>query len=267
VNAEITVPALVDSGSRSRPRGLRPKLLNTGWCQIPPRSLDSLFLFWLAVTGEGYQMKIIYGKQTPVETGLYTLSRGRGLYFLCERNDGAAHCQVREGPNKGFPLEEASCLLAMHCMARGRLPKDYVVRVQVAENNLKGLVERTEKLLQAKGSLEHSIELTRREEEVLEGVVRCLPNKEIALSLNVCVRTVKFHVSSLLSKFNVRGRMELVREVARNSLNLIEGPEFLALPEARMDSATIDRFTSTKRKGGSGQNGGMGRLNNAGSRI
>ena len=221
--------------------------------------LVSLFLFRLGTAVEGYQMKIIYGKQLPVEPGLYTLSRGRRLYFLCERNSGAAHCQVREGVDRRFPLEEASCLLAMHCMARGRLPKDYVVKVQAAENSLKGLIERTEKLLQVRGSLERSVALTRREEEVLEGVVRCLPNKEIAASLNVCVRTVKFHVSSLLSKFHVRSRMELVREVARDSLGLIEGPEPFASPEARTDAAAINICTSTIRKGSGGQNGGMTR--------
>jgi DNA-binding CsgD family transcriptional regulator len=204
-------------------------------------------------------MKTIYGKQLPVEPGLYTLSRGRGLYFLCERNSGAAHCQVREGVDRRFPLEEASCLLAMHCMARGRLPKDYMVRVQAAENSLKGLIERTEKLLQFRGFLDHSVALTRREEEVLEGIVRCLPNKEIAASLNVCVRTVKFHVSSLLSKFHVHGRMELVREVARDSLGLVEAPEPFALPEVRTEAAANNICTSTKRKGGGGQNGGMTR--------
>jgi DNA-binding NarL/FixJ family response regulator len=94
--------------------------------------------------------------------------------------------------------------------------------VQAAENDLKRLVERTEQLLQAKPSVERSVELTRREQEVLAGLVRTLANKEIAAFLKVRVRTVKFHVSSLLSKFHVRGRMELVREVTRGTLGLVE---------------------------------------------
>jgi hypothetical protein len=44
-----------------------------------------------------------------------------------------------------------------------------------------------------------------------------LANKEIAVSLNLSERTVKFHVSSLLAKFRVRGRMELVREAGRHT--------------------------------------------------
>jgi predicted ArsR family transcriptional regulator len=39
-------------------------------------------------------------------------------------------------------------------------------------------------------------------------------NKEIASRLNITVRTVKFHVSSLLSKFGVETRAELARRAA-----------------------------------------------------
>jgi hypothetical protein len=41
-----------------------------------------------------------------------------------------------------------------------------------------------------------------------------LSNKEIATKLNVSVRTVKFHVSTLLEKFEVRGRVDLMLEAA-----------------------------------------------------
>jgi two-component system nitrate/nitrite response regulator NarL len=58
------------------------------------------------------------------------------------------------------------------------------------------------------------VNLSRRELEVLYGVVRTLANKEIASELNVTERTVKFHVSSLLAKFKVRSRMELMRETS-----------------------------------------------------
>jgi hypothetical protein len=47
--------------------------------------------------------------------------------------------------------------------------------------------------------------------------MRSLANKEIAADLNLSERTVKFHVSSLLAKFRVRGRLELVREASRHS--------------------------------------------------
>jgi DNA-binding NarL/FixJ family response regulator len=53
-----------------------------------------------------------------------------------------------------------------------------------------------------------------REQEVLDGVLQSLASKEIASKLNVAVRTVKFHVSSLLAKFGVTNRITLGREVS-----------------------------------------------------
>jgi DNA-binding NarL/FixJ family response regulator len=51
--------------------------------------------------------------------------------------------------------------------------------------------------------------LTKRENEVLSGILRSQSNKEIASALSVSERTVKFHVSSLLRIFGVRGRASL----------------------------------------------------------
>jgi len=81
------------------------------------------------------------------------------------------------------------------------------------------------------------VKLTRREEEVLGGVMRSLANKEIAASLNLSERTVKFHVSSLLTKFRVRGRMELVREATRRTPAL-SGPQSMGTREARFAPAS-----------------------------
>src|SRR5258708_12248932 len=39
----------------------------------------------------------------------------------------------------------------------------------------------------------NAVRLTRREEEVLDGILRSLANKEIANELNLSERTVKFH--------------------------------------------------------------------------
>lgn len=54
-----------------------------------------------------------------------------------------------------------------------------------------------------------SSKLTRREEQVFEGILRAQSNKEIADALNLTERTVKFHVSSLLVKYRVATRNEL----------------------------------------------------------
>jgi DNA-binding NarL/FixJ family response regulator len=57
---------------------------------------------------------------------------------------------------------------------------------------------------------ENVANLSRRENEVLESLLLNLANKEIASKLNIAERTVKFHVSNLLSKFGVRRRADLI---------------------------------------------------------
>ena len=55
-----------------------------------------------------------------------------------------------------------------------------------------------------------SADLSRREQEVLNSLLENLANKEIGSKLNISERTVKFHVSNLLSKFGVRRRADLI---------------------------------------------------------
>ena len=141
----------------------------------------------------------------------------REMYFFYEKNTGVAHFNVEAGPDGQFPVEQAAGLLAMHCMVRGQSPNDYIVMVPAENDFLEGLKEKADKLLQAGRSAGSSVKLTRREDEVLGGIMRSLANKEIAADLNLSERTVKFHVSSLLAKFRVRGRLELVREASRHS--------------------------------------------------
>jgi len=52
--------------------------------------------------------------------------------------------------------------------------------------------------------------LTARESEVLNLLAQGLPNKEIAAQLVITERTVKFHVSSLMSKLGASNRTEVV---------------------------------------------------------
>ena len=64
--------------------------------------------------------------------------------------------------------------------------------------------------------------LTPRELEVLALLARGLPNKEIADSLYIGERTVKFHVSSILAKLDATNRTEAARIAI--SRGLIEQP-------------------------------------------
>jgi DNA-binding CsgD family transcriptional regulator len=121
-------------------------------------------------------------------------------------------------------------------MVRGQLTSDYVVMVQAEEELLDGLNEKADKLLEAGKSVRGQVKLTRREEEVLCGLMKSLANKEIASNLNLSERTVKFHVSSLLAKFRVRGRMELVREASRQTAGAIPVPVPTPMPAATRET-------------------------------
>ena len=55
------------------------------------------------------------------------------------------------------------------------------------------------------------LNLSRRQTEVLEGLNEGLANKEIANTLNISERAVKFHVSNLFTKFKVNSRIQLMR--------------------------------------------------------
>jgi DNA-binding CsgD family transcriptional regulator len=166
----------------------------------------------------------------------------REVFYFYERNSGVSHFHVEAGTDGRLPVDQAAGLLAMHCMVRGQSPRDYVVMVQAHDELLDDLSDKASQLLQAGQAVTGPVKLTRREEEVLGGVMRSLANKEIAASLNLSERTVKFHVSSLLAKFRVRGRMELVREAARNT----SSPLPMSLPAASRENRAYGPRELTK---------------------
>jgi DNA-binding CsgD family transcriptional regulator len=195
----------------------------------------------------GMQVKVIRRSDHPHQLTNPRPSLPRDLFFFYEKNTGVSHFHVEAGADGRFPVDQAAGLLAMHCMVRGQSPSDYVVMVQAENTDLEGLNEKAEKLLQAGHSAGSSVKLTRREEEVLGGVIRSLANKEIAAALNLSERTVKFHVSSLLAKFRVRGRMELVREASRHAGASMLMPGPVATREARSFAQAASGFNGSQR--------------------
>ena len=171
----------------------------------------------------------------------------RDVFFFYEKNTGVAHFHVEAGQDGRFPVDQAAGLLAMHCVVRGQAPTDYVVMVQAEDELLEGLNEKAEKLLEAGKSVHRRVKLTRREEEVLAGLMQSLANKEIAANLNLSERTVKFHVSSLLAKFQVRGRMELVREASRQTAGAMPVPMPVATREVRPYTNAEKNYAAPRR--------------------
>jgi DNA-binding CsgD family transcriptional regulator len=192
-------------------------------------------------------LKVIRRSEQPHQLVKPRPAFPRDLYFFYEKNTGVAHFHVEAGPDGRFPVEQAAGLLAMHCMVRGQAPSDYVVMVQAEEDQLEGLNEKAQHLLAAGASVHSQVKLTRREEEVLGGLMRSLANKEIAATLNLSERTVKFHVSSLLAKFRVRGRMELVREATRHTSGSLSIPSPLATRESHAMAGGANGFQNIAR--------------------
>jgi DNA-binding CsgD family transcriptional regulator len=135
-------------------------------------------------------------------------------FVVCERSSGAVRFRVQADPDGGMPVEEVAGLLAMHCLVRGQAPEEFEVMVIARESLIHAAAARAGQLLAAGRAIGAGVKVSRREQEVLDGVLQSLGNKEIANRLNVSERTVKFHVSSLLAKFGVTDRIALSREVA-----------------------------------------------------
>jgi DNA-binding CsgD family transcriptional regulator len=133
------------------------------------------------------------------------------LFVFCEKSSGTAQFRAESDTNPENTVERMAGLLAMQCLVRGHDPDDFVVLVP-AETGLSGrLVSRAKQLLNEGRAVASPASLSPRQSEILHSVIRNQANKEIASKLNITVRTVKFHISSLLSKFGVENRGELAR--------------------------------------------------------
>lgn len=163
-------------------------------------------------------MKLIRRTVATQTIGQPKSSSRASIYLFYEKASGTAHFHVEAGPEGELPVDHAAGLLAMHCMVRGQSPSDYLIMVPAVTESLLELTDKAQKLLEAGQSVKTNVKLTRREKEVLDGILRSLANKEIASELNLSERTVKFHVSSLLSKFKVHSRMELMREASQRAM-------------------------------------------------
>ena len=158
------------------------------------------------------------------------------MFVFFERKSGVRRFEVKAGEDGRMPSEQAASLLAIHCVARQQQPRDFDVMVSSGEDLVEGIAGRANKLIRScSGFKVAGMPLSRWQHEVLAAIAQNLSNKEIAAKLNVSVRTVKFHVSTLLEKFEVRGRVDL----------MIEAAEFLPI-EGVHKRAAHSAHTSTK---------------------
>ena len=151
-------------------------------------------------------------------------------FVFIDKRTGTQRFVVKANANGKMPVDEAISLLVVHCLMRNQMPKDFSVMVSAGENLLDGLRLRARKLIHACPSIQASFQLTSRQQEVFHGVQQGLSNKEIGKNLNLSERTVKFHLSALFVKFDVGGRMGLMRK-SSDMLSVVKGPTGVELPQ------------------------------------
>jgi DNA-binding NarL/FixJ family response regulator len=148
-------------------------------------------------------------------------SRPSSLFF-CEKSTGMAQFEAKCGSDLGSDIERMASMLAMQCLVRGSDPCDYVVLVPAEQKFAGRVTDRAKQLLDA-GMAANPVPLSPRQQEILHAVARNNANKEIAAKFNITVRTVKFHISTLLSKFGVDNRVDLARKAAAIAMDTCDG--------------------------------------------
>lgn len=136
------------------------------------------------------------------------------LFVFYDKKTGTQRFEVEASNDGRLPIDQAVSLLAMHCIARRQNPRDFCVMIAADEDLVNRLAGRATKLMQSCIESPYSVSLSRRQQEALRGVEENFSNKEIASKLNLSERTVKFHVSALLEKFEVRNRGSLILQGA-----------------------------------------------------
>ena len=133
------------------------------------------------------------------------------VFVFCEKSTGAARFHAETNSDPDYIIERMAGLLAVQCLVRGSDPGDFAILVPAATALGNRLVSRAKELLEQGREAASPATLSPRQKEILQSVMSNRANKEIASQLNITVRTVKFHISSLLSKFGAENRGELAR--------------------------------------------------------
>ena len=143
-------------------------------------------------------------------------------------------------------IDRSATLLALACSMRGDKPADYVIHVPAHNELVSRVTGKAEELLRLGHGLFTSVPLSPRENEVLVELLRNSVNKEIASRLRISVRTVKFHVSSLLAKFGVQSRWDLTQKASQilGSCSLVGDTPLSSSPPAQ-DRSMSEHTTPT----------------------
>jgi len=196
-------PALADSRVNEVPQG-STKLKPNGFAESSPGQADGRLIVKKAAAFP----KLIRHEKKRVE------NHAANLFVFCDKTTGVSQFRAESEAGLESTVERIAGLLAMQCLVRGQEPKDFEVMVPAQGILVERLVSRAQALLEEGRAVACPGSLSPRQKEILYSVLRNKANKEIASVLNITVRTVKFHISALLSKFGVENRIELARRAA-----------------------------------------------------
>lgn len=135
-------------------------------------------------------------------------------FVFCDKATGIAQFGAASSAHPDCTVERVAGLLAMQCLVRGHEPSDFAILVPAEKTLADRLTSRAKELLEEGRAVSSPACLSPRQREILHSVICNRANKEIADRLNITVRTVKFHISTLLSKFGVDNRTDLARRAA-----------------------------------------------------
>lgn len=164
-----------------------------------PREVEVLILAWSSVTATDFEQVL-----RSVESC--------ALLFLVENLAEVAQLGVLSQPAWGALSWEASAeelQAAVHAVHHGLWVGSPEVFRPLLARGTGAEMGNSEALVEA---------LTARESEVLQILAQGLPNKQIALALNISEHTVKFHISSIYAKLGAANRAEAIRQGVRRGL-------------------------------------------------
>jgi DNA-binding CsgD family transcriptional regulator len=157
-------------------------------------------------------------------------------FVFCDKSTGVTRFRAETTGDSDFSIERIAGLLAMQCLVRGHEPEDFVVLVPAEQILVERMVSRAKEILEEGRAISGPPNLSPRQREILHSVICNRANKEIASKLNITVRTVKFHISSLLDKFAVENRNELAQRASG-----MFRPAILERDTAAEDLGSIDQ--------------------------
>jgi DNA-binding CsgD family transcriptional regulator len=177
-------------------------------------------------------MKRVHGFPKPVQQDRRRETGHPNLFVFCERSSGIAQFRAESYGDLDCTIERIAGMMAVQCLVHGQEPDEFMVLSPADRALVDRAVSRAKVLLEEGRSMAGPASLSPRQKEILRAVLCDQANKEIASRLNITVRTVKFHISSLLAKFGVENRTELARRaaavlsavVSRNELKAAEHP-------------------------------------------